>query len=56
MATGLPALAIILLLGGVLLVAIIRKGDIKTTFKVPFLASFSLEAKDRRRPSRHLRS
>ena len=53
-------LAALLVLGVVLMTlkALHTKSDVKTTFKVPFLGSFSLEAKDRRpreSPQRRLR-
>ena len=48
MATEPMVLAALILLGVVLVVAMLYKGDVKTSFRVPFLASFSLEAKDRR--------
>ncbi len=47
MATELTVIAALLLLGVVLVVTILRKGDVSTSFKIPFLASFSLEAKDK---------
>ncbi len=48
MAAGLTVLAVVVLLGGVALVAILRKGDVKTTFKIPLVATFTLEARDKR--------